>query len=59
MAASKIESLVDQNLSPKSENEAPAPGYHAPELRTLGSVELIRGNNSYDEKDRGNENYYL
>jgi hypothetical protein len=32
--------------------------YRAPEKRLIGNLELIKGRNFNDDKDRGNENYY-
>ena len=61
MATSKVESFVSRKAQEPDhtpDGEAPSGGYHVPALRLVGSTELIRGRNSYDGKDKGNDNYY-
>jgi hypothetical protein len=60
MTAKNASSISQQRLenSPFAACEGKAGAYRAPEKRMIGSLELIKGRNFNDDKDRGNENYY-
>jgi hypothetical protein len=62
MVANKVESFMSLDTpdslgtakaEPKQEN------YHVPELRLVGTLEIMRGRNFYRDKDAGNDNYYI
>jgi hypothetical protein len=60
MAVVKISALEREagNRHSVPEEARSSGGYRAPEKRLIGSLELIKGRNFNDDKDRGNDNYY-
>ena len=62
MVNQKTELLAAQQAQApgrEAEEKTTLAGYRAPQLRQVGSLELMQGRNYYSDKDAGNSNYYI